>query len=1004
VTERRPELRLALGMRGGVSLAVWIGGACAEIDELRRAVDEKRGFWWDVLSVSPYSRVVVDVMAGASAGGLNGVLFAAAIRHGFTMSELQDVWTDVAAVDRLRRQSPPWISLFDGDLNFLDVIRDRLIELVRGATGADRDLASVDLQLSATLVEPIVQSATSPRDEKLRRRRSDARFHFRHDPGAALPRQDLEEVCIPHLAVAARATASFPGAFEAAVVRSRRPPEFSSVPGVPEPAAEPRLADCHGFFSESRGARPGIRAPETADFVVADGGIVDNIPLGKAFEAIRDAPADGPTKRVLVYMHPTGPATGAIQAGTAEEETDEQQETRRRGPSALASGLMAGRLQSESIDSDLERIAEHNNRVSLGALLRRSLLDELGTTASTTARATTQIPAYAFERGGADADGLHRLLRDPVVVLGEDPFPYLTGGPDIDDRWRTPLSCWPQDDRRQSIDVDLRTNLTGRLRRTKLGTNLLCTGLGPSIRCLRLLIELVREAEKQSDATANAATLCPGGLGAIKKDLYELSSLMRSIERIRHLGWVVATSVLAETNAKWIDATLSGLDRLLQVSPDEASAILASRAPKERPTARESYFAWCDQRLQEWSTGTVPGEAADGVIDVRSALVGHLHPIVGIVLTCMAPVTVARLGNERHSSGIGAEVIRRVLVDRKAGTPPTTADELGSRLAALEVLLVHEQLLGDPGAFPITFERMSAAAETAGASRFTKLHEWSAAIDPDYTDDNHLLPNVKLAGNELGSFSAFLEKSWRDNDWVWGRMDAVPTLVDLMLGEDPGDAPGLAGYAGVTGTRPAESDAKAVRLALIRRRQDEIYDEAVAGRLKVPKTRDKWVAGLEDLTHPGSPSLAKSVGALGDVAGSVIGEALPPTFPPVTRQLRAVLRVLARRFATPRGGLPPLPGSDPDIPPSRVSARLVAVAALLGVLAAAVLWALAASVPAFVIGILFASAPGGLLLWLALQRKPKVKARRKRLAASVPGGQGSQTDGRRPRTERANET
>jgi hypothetical protein len=33
----RAELRLALAMRGGVSLAVWIGGACAEIDALRRA-------------------------------------------------------------------------------------------------------------------------------------------------------------------------------------------------------------------------------------------------------------------------------------------------------------------------------------------------------------------------------------------------------------------------------------------------------------------------------------------------------------------------------------------------------------------------------------------------------------------------------------------------------------------------------------------------------------------------------------------------------------------------------------------------------------------------------------------------------------------------------------------------------------------------------------------------------------------------------------------------------
>ena len=31
------ELRLALAMRGGVSLAVWIGGAVSEIERLRRA-------------------------------------------------------------------------------------------------------------------------------------------------------------------------------------------------------------------------------------------------------------------------------------------------------------------------------------------------------------------------------------------------------------------------------------------------------------------------------------------------------------------------------------------------------------------------------------------------------------------------------------------------------------------------------------------------------------------------------------------------------------------------------------------------------------------------------------------------------------------------------------------------------------------------------------------------------------------------------------------------------
>ena len=94
----RSELRLGLAMRGGVSLAVWIGGACVEIDELRRGGDEHDDFWRRLSEACGYDRVVVDVLAGASAGGLNGVLFAAAIRHGFQMKDLEGVWLGDAEV------------------------------------------------------------------------------------------------------------------------------------------------------------------------------------------------------------------------------------------------------------------------------------------------------------------------------------------------------------------------------------------------------------------------------------------------------------------------------------------------------------------------------------------------------------------------------------------------------------------------------------------------------------------------------------------------------------------------------------------------------------------------------------------------------------------------------------------------------------------------------------------------------------------------------------------
>ena len=38
----------------------------------------------------------------------------------------------------------------------------------------------------------------------------------------------------------------------------------------------------------------------------------------------------------------------------------------------------------------------------------------------------------------------------------------------------------------------------------------------------------------------------------------------------------------------------------------------------------------------------------------------------------------------------------------------------------------------------------------------------------------------KLAGSDLGNFSAFISQRWRANDWMWGRLDAAKSIVDLV--------------------------------------------------------------------------------------------------------------------------------------------------------------------------------------------------------------------------------
>ena len=55
-----------MGMRGGVSLAVWMGGACSEVDRLRHALDDDAAadpVYRRLLEAGGHTSVAVDVLA-----------------------------------------------------------------------------------------------------------------------------------------------------------------------------------------------------------------------------------------------------------------------------------------------------------------------------------------------------------------------------------------------------------------------------------------------------------------------------------------------------------------------------------------------------------------------------------------------------------------------------------------------------------------------------------------------------------------------------------------------------------------------------------------------------------------------------------------------------------------------------------------------------------------------------------------------------------------------------
>ncbi|MGH6781874.1 MAG: patatin-like phospholipase family protein, partial [Sphingomonadaceae bacterium] len=113
---REKELRLALVCYGGISLAVYMHGITLEVWRLARAsrafhagepcAEGSESVYRELLETIEREtgirlRVLVDIVAGASAGGINGVFLAQAIASGQSLEPLTDLWLEKADVDVL---------------------------------------------------------------------------------------------------------------------------------------------------------------------------------------------------------------------------------------------------------------------------------------------------------------------------------------------------------------------------------------------------------------------------------------------------------------------------------------------------------------------------------------------------------------------------------------------------------------------------------------------------------------------------------------------------------------------------------------------------------------------------------------------------------------------------------------------------------------------------------------------------------------------------------------
>jgi patatin-related protein len=448
---RAEELRQALAMRGGVSLAIWMGGACQEIERLRSAADRDAtadadaGVYRALLIAAGYDNVVVDVLAGTSAGGLNAVLLACSLVYGMPFDDgIRDLWLRVADIEGLSRhprdRTPP--SLLRGDGVFYAELMANLRDLLRRWEGQTEKGRRVDLILTCTLLEPEADTVYQPVGAPIRDARSRAHFRFRHfgdDPAGASDFRppdppdspaDPEEARwepLRRLAYAARSTSSYPTAFEPARIRVGHGEDGSCNPEGRE--RFPR--NMHAVFSESRSPRSQPGGTPIHPVTLIDGGVLDNIPIAWAIRSIAAAKASTTVDRWLLYLQPVPPREPLLEHQPARDADD--CERRRHGTDAwfprlvgTAKKALGIKLASESLLDDVGELRMHAVR----AEQRRQLADTIAASSSSLAglvsRAANQqaLTAYRRRQGRVEAARLARLLEDPVQVTGPDPLPF----------------------------------------------------------------------------------------------------------------------------------------------------------------------------------------------------------------------------------------------------------------------------------------------------------------------------------------------------------------------------------------------------------------------------------------------------------------------------------------------------------------------------------------------------------------------------------------------------
>jgi patatin-related protein len=392
--EYTQEVRFAIVMYGGVSLAIYINGIAQELLRLVRATARKQPadlsgteriyrrvshllanesmgmaelekVSADTTSLPP-TRFVVDILSGTSAGGINGIFLAKALANGQDMEELKNLWVTEGDIETLindKRSIEKPLSLQDPPTSLLNSER-MYFKLLEAFDGMDKSVPprkeadespfvdELDLFVTSTDLQGVVLPIRLSDDLVYERRHRNVMHFVYSEPSVSgeNTRNDFFATYNPFLAFAARCTSSFPFAFEPMCLTDTDP--------ILQRLRKNNNGDCASgsklwrrFYRDYVDPR-GVSTVPFPNRAFGDGGYLDNKPFSYATEALMNRNADVPVDRKLIYIEPS-------------PEHPEDDVERDEKPDAIQN-VMSALLtlpRYETIREDLERVKERNRLI-----------------------------------------------------------------------------------------------------------------------------------------------------------------------------------------------------------------------------------------------------------------------------------------------------------------------------------------------------------------------------------------------------------------------------------------------------------------------------------------------------------------------------------------------------------------------------------------------------------------------------------------------------------------